>query len=63
MGTIKHNDSRTSLRVKELIQKARSNEDLGAKTKEQEESERERVGGQVLEREALNLKNLCYSTL
>ena len=41
MGTIKHNDLRTSLRAKELIQNARSNEDLGAKTKEQEE-ERER---------------------
>ena len=41
MGTIKHNDLRTSLRAKELIQNARSNEDLGAKTKEREE-ERER---------------------
>ena len=46
MGTIKRNDSRTSLRVKELISSARSNEDLGAKIKEQEERsrERERVG-------------------
>ena len=47
MGTIKRNDSRTSLRVKELISSARSNEDLGAKIKEQEEREGEReMGGQ-----------------
>ena len=44
MGTIKRNDSRTSLRVKELISSARSNEDLGAKIKEQEERSREREG-------------------
>ena len=41
MGTIKHNDLRTSLRAKELIQNARSNEELGAKTKEQEGERRE----------------------
>ena len=44
MGTIKRNDSRTSLRVKELISSARSNEDLGAKIKEQEERDGEREG-------------------
>ena len=41
MGTIKHSDLRISLRARELIQNARSNEDLGAETKEREE-ERER---------------------
>ena len=51
MGTIKHNDSRTSLRAKVLIQNARSNEDLGAKTKEQEERERKREGGRQCSRE------------
>ena len=52
MGTIKHNDSKTSLRAKEL------KKTLGAITKEQEERDggRERKrGGQVLERETLNL--------
>ena len=43
MGTFKHDDSRTSLRVKELKQNASSNVDLGAKTKtKREERERER---------------------
>ena len=56
MGTIKHNDLRTSVRAKELIQNARSNEELGAKTKEQEE-EREREGDGQLERERFT-KNL-----
>ena len=42
MGTIKHNDLRTSLKAKELISSARSNVDLGAKIKEQEEEERGR---------------------
>ena len=42
MGTIKRNDSRTCLGVKELISSARYNEDLGAKIKEQEERNRER---------------------
>ena len=45
MGTIKRNDLRTSLKAKELISNARSIEDLGAKTKEQEEEgEREGIG-------------------
>ena len=37
VGTIKHNDLRTSLRATELISNGRSIEDLGAKTKEQEQ--------------------------
>ena len=46
MGTIKHNDSRTNFKAKELIQNARSNEDLGAKTKEQADEREREVGGQ-----------------
>ena len=48
VGTIKRNDLRTSLKAKELISNARSIEDLGAKTKEQEDergSERTRPTG------------------
>ena len=45
MGTFKH-DSRTCLRVEELKQNARANEDLRAKTKRtRRELERERDGG------------------
>ena len=50
MGTIKHNDLRTSLRAKELIQNARSNDDLGSKTKEQEEEWEREEDGQLRER-------------
>ena len=46
MGTIKRNDLRTNFKVKELISNARSIEDLGAKTKEQEEEREERKFGQ-----------------
>ena len=51
MGTFKHYDSRICLGAKELKQNTRSNEDLGAKTKEQEEREREREEGAAKSRE------------
>ena len=54
MGNFKHNDLRKSLRVEELKQNARSNVDLGAKTK-MKRVERERGRPLSLEREALKL--------
>ena len=54
MGTFKHYDLRTSLKVAEL--NTRSSEDLGAKTRIIEnklEREREDFRPQVLERESL----------
>ena len=55
MGTIKRNDSRTSLRDKKLISSARSNEDLGAKIKEQEERNRGEMDDQELTHKHKNL--------